>query len=93
MLTVEHLLDHGLQATIRAMVDGLVAVFTDEALVMRSALARLPESWVPREAYRRYEADARSRNHRFVPLGQADGRIADEETVEQADVQVEKRQG
>jgi AcrR family transcriptional regulator len=93
VLTVEHLLDHGLQATIRAMVDGLVAVFTDEALVMRSALARLPESRVLRESYRRHEADARSRNHRFVQLGQAAGRIADEDTAELADVLVVMGQG
>ena len=50
VLTVEHLLDHGLEATLRAMVDGLLEVFTDEALVMRSALARLPESRVLRES-------------------------------------------
>jgi len=93
VLTVEHLLDHGLQATIRAMVDGLVAVFTDEALVMRSALARLPESRVLRESYRRHEADARSRNHRFVQLGQAAGRIADGDTAELADVLVVMGQG
>ena len=93
VLTVEHLLDHGLQATIRAMVDGLVAVFTDEALVMRSALARLPESRVLRESYRRHEADARSRNHRFVQLGQAAGRIAVEDTAELADVLVVMGQG
>ena len=93
VLTVEHLLDHGLEATVRAMVDGLVAVFTDEALVMRSALARLPESRVLRESYRRHEADARSRNHRFVQLGQAAGRIADEDTAELADVLVVMGQG
>ncbi len=93
VLTVEHLLDHGLEATVRAMVDGLVAVFTDEALVMRSALARLPESRVLRESYRRHEADARSRNHRFVQLGQAAGRIAVEDTAELADVLVVMGQG
>ncbi len=93
VLTVEHLLDHGLEATVRAMVDGLVAVFTDEALVMRSALARLPESRVLRESYRRHEADARSRNHRFVQLGQAAGRITDEDTAELADVLVVMGQG
>ena len=93
VLTVEHLLDHGLEATVRAMVDGLVAVFTDEALVMRSALARWPESRVLRESYRRHEADARSRNHRFVQLGQAAGRIADEDTAELADVLVVMGQG
>ena len=93
VLTVEHLLDHGLEATVRAMVDGLVAVFTDEALVMRSALARLHESRVLRESYRRHEADARSRNHRFVQLGQAAGRITDEDTAELADVLVVMGQG
>ena len=93
VLTVEHLLDHGLEATLRAMVDGLVEVFTDEALVMRSALARLPESRVLRESYRVHEADARSRNHRFVQLGQAAGRITDGVTAELADVLVVMGQG
>ena len=93
VLTVEHLLDHGLEATLRAMVDGLVEVFTDEALVMRSALARLPESRVLRESYRVHEADARSRNHRFVQLGQAAGRITDGDTAELADVIVVMGQG
>ena len=93
VLTVEHLLDHGLEATLRAMVDGLVEVFTDEALVMRSALARLPESRVLRESYRRHEADARSRNHRFVQLGQAAGRITDDDTAGLADLLVVMGQG
>ena len=93
VLTVERLLDDGLEATLRAMVDGLVAVFADEVLVMRAGLARLPESRVLRESYRRHEADARSRNHRFVQLGQAAGRIVDGDTDELADVLVVLGQG
>ena len=41
-LTVEHLLDEGLECVLVALVDGLVGVFDEEALVLRSALARLP---------------------------------------------------
>ena len=74
-LTVEHLLDEGLECVMVALVDGLVGVFDEEALVLRSALARLPESRLLRDAYRHREAEARESNRRFVELGQAAGRI------------------
>ena len=70
-LTVEHLLDEGLECVMVALVDGLVGVFDEEALVLRSALARLPESRLLRDAYRHREAEARESNRRFVELGQA----------------------
>ena len=92
-LTADHLLDHGLDGTMRAMVDGLAAVFADEALVMRAALARLPEIRALREAYRRHEATAREVNRRFVELGQAAGRIGDGDPDELADVLIVLGQG
>jgi len=92
-LTVEHLLDEGLECVMVALVDGLVGVFDEEALVLRSALARLPESRLLRDAYRHREAEARESNRRFVELGQAAGRIGDGDTDELADVLVVLGQG
>jgi len=92
-LTAEHLLDHGLAGTMSALVGGLAEAFTAEALVMRAALARLPESRPLRDAYRRHEADARDANRRFVDLGQAAGRIIAGDPDELADVLVVMGQG
>tara|TARA_B100000470_G_C19759468_1_gene377645 strand:- start:637 stop:1302 length:666 start_codon:yes stop_codon:yes gene_type:complete len=92
-LTAEYLLDHGLAATMRALVDGLAEAFADEALVMRAALARLPESRVLREAYRRHESTARDANRRFIGLGQAAGLIGPGDPDELADLLVVFGQG
>ena len=92
-LTVEHLLDEGLECVMVALVDGLVGVFDEEALVLRSALARLPESRLLRDAYRHREAEARESNRRFVELGQAAGRIGAGDTDEMADALVVLGQG
>ena len=92
-LTVEHLLDEGLECVLVALVDGLVGVFDEEALVLRSALARLPESRLLRDAYRHREAAARESNRRFVELGQAAGRIGAGDTDEMADALVILGQG
>ena len=92
-LTAEHLLDHGLAGTMAALVDGLCEAFSADALVMRAALARLPESRSLRDAYRRHEAAARVASRRFVELGQAAGRIADGDPDELADLLVVLGQG
>ncbi len=92
-LTVEHLLDHGLEAAMAAMVDGLAGAFAEEALVFRAALARLPESRAIRDAYRSHEAGSRAVNRRFVELGQAAGRIADGDPDELADLLLVVGQG
>lgn len=84
-LNVEHLLDHGLAACLEAMVEALVDAFHDEALVLRAALACLPESRPIRDAYRRREAEARTANRRFVELGQAAGKIVSGEPDQLAD--------
>ena len=92
-LDVEHLLDEGLGCVVGALVDGLVEVFEEEALVLRSALARLPESRLLRGSYRHREAEARQLNRRFVELGQAAGRIGDGDPDELADALVVLCQG
>ena len=92
-LTAEHLLDHGLSGTMTALVDGLCEAFSADVLVMRAALARLPESRSLRDAYRRHEAAARVANRRFVELGQAARRIADGDPDELADLLIVLGQG
>ena len=93
VLTVEVLLDRGLEETVRAMVDGLVEVFSEETLVMRAALARLPECRSLRDSFRHHEAEARALNRRFVQLGQAAGRIVGSDPDELADLLVILGQG
>ena len=92
-LEVERLLDDGLECVVGALVDGLVEVFDGEALVLRSALARLPESRLLRDSYRHREAEARELNRRFVELGQAAGRIGAGDPDELADALVVLCQG
>ena len=58
-----------------------------------SALARLPESRLLRDAYRHREAEARESNRRFVELGQAAGRIGAGDPDELADALVVLCQG
>ncbi len=76
LLEVERLLENGLEQVVADLVEGLVVVFEEETLVMRAALARLPESQSLRHAYRDHEAQALVSITRFIRLGQAAGRIA-----------------
>ena len=92
-LDVEHLLDDGLECVMGALVDGLVEVFDEEELVLRAALARLPESRLLRDSYRHREAEARELNRRFVELGQLAGRIGAGDPDELADALVVLGQG
>ena len=92
-LTVEHLLDEGLDCVLRNLAEGLVGVFDEEALVLRAALARRPESRLLREVYRERQAEAQALNRRFVELGQAAGRIGAGDPAAQADTLVVLCQG
>ncbi len=91
--TIEHLLDEGLGCVAHSLVEGLADMFADEALVMRTALARLPESRLLRDCYRVHEAESRRINRRFVELGQAAGRIGAGDPDTLADVLVVLGQG
>lgn len=75
--SIERLLDAGLRATVESAVDAALDVFTSSALVLRLALARLPESRTIRHVYRDHQREATTALHRFVELGIAAGRIAD----------------
>jgi AcrR family transcriptional regulator len=75
--SIEQLLDAGLRATIESAVDAVLDVFTSSALVMRLALARVPESRTIRHVYRDHQQEVTAGLRRFVELGIAAGRIAD----------------
>jgi AcrR family transcriptional regulator len=92
-LTVENLLDNGLNSTMCTLVEELADIFADEALVMRVALARLPESRLLRETYRRHEEIARQANRRFIELGQIANQISDGDPDELADLLIVLGQG
>lgn len=76
-VSIEHLLDAGLRPTVERAVAAALDVFTSSALVMRLALARLPESRPIRHVYRDHQREATAALERFVGLGIAAGRIAD----------------
>jgi len=72
-LSLERLLEQGLAAVCRQLVEEGVSFFTEQALVFRVALARVPESRELRDVYREHERAAQARYLRFVELGQAAG--------------------
>jgi AcrR family transcriptional regulator len=73
---IERLLDDGLQATISRAVAAAIDVFTSSAVVLRLALARLPESRTIRGVYRVHQREARDALRLFLQRGGAAGRIA-----------------
>ncbi len=75
ILCIERLLDGGLASLCADFVAGGVGFFTEETLVFRCALARLPESRDLRATYRRHENDVLERYRRFIGLGQSAGKI------------------
>ncbi|MEZ5266659.1 MAG: TetR/AcrR family transcriptional regulator [Acidimicrobiales bacterium] len=77
VLSVETLLDDGLERTCARLVAELVAHFRADALVFRAALARMAEVRPIRDAYRRSEAASLAHLERFVRRGQAAGLVTD----------------
>jgi len=75
VLTIEHLLDHGLHATIRSALTGGVAGFREQHRVFRLALSRLPHDRSIRDVYRRHEQEAHTTLRRFLELAAAAGQI------------------
>ena len=76
---VEQLLDHGLRVVLERVVDGCLEIFTADAMVLRLAIARLPDSKVIRHVYREHQKDAFERLKRFIDLGAAAGRLSVED--------------
>lgn len=81
--SVERLLEDGLRPVLERAVAASLDVFTSGALVLRLALARLPESRTIRHVYRDHQQHATEALRRFVRLGVAAGRlrVADQESA------------
>jgi len=73
-LSIEALLERGMQEFCREFVRGVTDFFTRESLVFRCALARLPENRAVRDAYREHERLAFQHYQRFVELAQSAGK-------------------
>jgi AcrR family transcriptional regulator len=70
VLSVEGLLERGLEAVVHETVRHVVRGFLQDARLVRLAIARLPESELAREVYRRREEATLAHVERFVRLGQ-----------------------
>jgi len=73
--TIEHLLDHGLEETLRQMVRTLLAVNADYLSLLRLARSRVQSSEELREQSRTGERAAFASTARLLQLGQAAGRV------------------
>lgn len=69
-LAIERLLDEGLQARCRGLVQATARFFASNERVFRLALAALPGSRSLRACYRRHESAAFEHHRRFVERGQ-----------------------
>lgn len=69
-LAIERLLDEGLEARCRGLVDATARFFGSNERVFRCALAALPGSRSLRACYRRHEAASFEHHLRFVERGQ-----------------------
>lgn len=74
-LSIEALLDRGLEPLLENLAVVAIHAFKDNALMFRLALSRLSEHRTIRDAYRRRERDALEVIERFVQLGTAAGRL------------------
>jgi AcrR family transcriptional regulator len=75
ILSIEKLLDDGLESVSRRLVRTVVKHFTRDARVVRLAIARLPESPEMVEVYKRRSDEQLAMIGRFVRLGIAAGRL------------------
>ena len=78
-LEIERLLERGLRPVLEKAVAESLDVFQNSALVMRLALARLPESPAIRHVYRDRQAEAVAELRRFIRLGIAAKRLSAED--------------
>ena len=75
VLSVERLLEHGLESVAGDFVRASLDFFAARSLVFRFALARMPEHRALREVYRDHEGAAFRGISRFIELGQAAGKV------------------
>ncbi|HKY47225.1 MAG TPA: TetR/AcrR family transcriptional regulator [Acidimicrobiia bacterium] len=79
ILNVEKLLEDGLESVTRRLVRTVVKHFTQDARVVRLAIARLPESPEVVEVYKKRGDEQLALIGRFVKLGIAAGKVRDGE--------------
>lgn len=75
VLSIEALLEDGLDTTMQALVRRIVRGFSHDARIFRLAISRLPESETIRQVYRHHEELILALLERFIRLGAAAGRI------------------
>jgi AcrR family transcriptional regulator len=75
LLTVDILLDSGLDAQMRAVVEAAVAAFRRDGRLWRLAVARLPEAPSVGEAFRRRQEEAFAQSVRYIRRGQSAGKL------------------
>jgi AcrR family transcriptional regulator len=92
-LSIELLLDRGLEHAIAKLVTGVVDGFNTDARIFRLAISRLPESNLVRAVYRHHERTYLAALGRFIRLGQAAGRILDADAEHLAEVTLMTLQG
>jgi AcrR family transcriptional regulator len=83
-LSIEGLLDNGLDATTHMIVRKVIRGFSHDARIFRLAISRLPDSELIRHVYRHHEESILTVVGRFLELGQAAGMIRKGETASMA---------
>jgi AcrR family transcriptional regulator len=74
-LSIEGLLDNGLETTTHTIVRKVIRGFSHDARIFRLAISRLPDSDTIRQVYRHHEESILMVVSRFLKLGQAAGMI------------------
>lgn len=75
VLSIEGLLDNGLDATIHDLVRRVVRGFAHDARIFRLAISRTPESEAVRHVYRHHEEEILAFLERFLRRGMAAGKL------------------
>ena len=78
-LTIEKLLENGLEEVVDTAVHATLGLFRTSAVVLRVALARLPEHRGIRSVYRHHQRLAEDAIERFVRLGAAAKKLTDDD--------------
>lgn len=81
ILSIEKLLEEGLEAVTRRLVRTVVKHFTQDGRVVRLAIARLPDSPEVVEVYKKRGDEQLAMVGRFVKLGIAAGKVRDGEVL------------
>lgn len=75
VLSIEGLLDNGLEPTVHALVRRIVRGFSRDARIFRLAISRLPESEPIQQVYREHEENILAFLERFIRLGASAGHV------------------